>query len=229
MNPKTRIEIENGIARITLDDGKVNALSTETIGELRSALDAAESAGAVTVLSGRAGIFSAGFDLTTFKRGAAATLEMLRAGAQLIERLLAFPLPVLTVCTGHAYPMGAFLMLSADVRFGLAGAWRIGMNEVAIGLTLPWFAIELARHRLTPQGFARITTGAMFAPEEALRLGYLDRVFDADQLAGAVQEEAARLRKLDLPSFTATKARINERALHAIRAAIRDELRGDER
>jgi enoyl-CoA hydratase len=103
------------------------------------------------------------------------------------------------------------------------------MNEVAIGLTLPWFAIELARHRLTPQGFARITTGAMFAPEEALRLGYLDRVFDADQLAGAVQEEAARLRKLDLPSFTATKARINERVLHAIRAAIRDELRGDER
>ena len=225
MNPKTRVEIEDGIAWITLDDGKVNALSSEMIGEIDVAFDAAESAGAVTVLSGREGIFSAGFDLGTFKRGPAASVQMLRAGAQLYLRLLAFPRPVLTVCTGHAYPAGAFLMLSADVRFCAAGPWRIGMNEVAIGLTLPRFAIELARHRLTPPGFARITTAPMFDPQEALRLGYLDRVLDADQLAGAVREEAQRLRALDMPSFAATKARINERAIHAIRAAADEELR----
>ena len=111
------------------------------------------------------------------------------------------------------------------MRFGVAGPWRIGMNEVAIGITVPKFAVELARHRLTPPGFARITTAAMFAPEEALRLGYLDRVLDADELAGAVQEEASRLRALDMPSFAATKARINERALHAVRAAAEDEAR----
>jgi enoyl-CoA hydratase len=225
MTPKTRIEIEDGIAWITLDDGKVNALSTEMLGEIDVALAAAESAGAVTVLSGREGIFSAGFDLATFKRGPAASVPMLRAGAQLYLRLLAFPRPVLTVCAGHAYPAGAFLMLSADVRFCAAGPWRIGMNEVAIGLTLPRFAIELARHRLTPPGFARITTAPMFDPQEALRLGYLDRVLDADQLAGAVREEAQRLRALDMPSFAATKARINERAIHAIRGAADEELR----
>ncbi len=225
MSNKTLVRIEDGIAWVTMDDGKVNAMSTEMLGEIAKALDAAESAEAVTVLSGREGIFSAGFDLPTFKRGLDATVEMLRAGAQLIERLLAFPYPVLTVCAGHAYPMGAFIMLSADVRFGVAGPWRIGMNEVAIGLTVPKFAIELARHRLTPPGFARITTAPMFAPEEALRLGYLDRVLDADQLGDAVREEASRLRKLDMPSFAATKARINERALHAVRTAVNDELR----
>jgi enoyl-CoA hydratase len=170
----TAVRIEDGIAWLALDDGKVNAMSTEMMAGIEAALDAAERAGAVTVLSGRPGIFSAGFDLPTFKRGLAATAEMLLAGARLIERLLAFPLPVLTVCTGHAYPMGAFLMLSADVRLGASGPWRIGMNEVAIGLTVPKFAIELARHRLTPPGFARITTAPMFAPDEALRLGYLD-------------------------------------------------------
>jgi enoyl-CoA hydratase len=224
MGSKTRVRVDAGIAWITLDDGKVNALSLERIGDIGEALDVAESAEAIVVLSGREGIFSAGFDLPTFKRGPEATVAMLRAGAQLIERLLAFPLPVLTVCTGHAYPMGAFLMLSADVRLGVAGPWRIGMNEVAIGLTVPKFAVELARHRLTPSGFARITTAPMFGPEEALRLGYLDRVVDADQLADAVQEEASRLRALDMPSFAATKARINERALHAFRAAMNDEL-----
>jgi enoyl-CoA hydratase len=225
MSHKTRVGIEDGIAWVTLDDGKVNAMSPEMLGEIGEALDAAESAGAVTVLRGREGIFSAGFDLRTFDRGRDASVEMVRAGAQLTLRLLAFPHPVLTVCTGHAYPMGAFLMLSADVRLGVAGPWRIGMNEVAIGMTVPKFAVELARHRLTPPGFARITTAPMFAPEEALRLGYLDRVLDADQLADAVQEEASRLRALDMPSFAATKARINERALHAVRAALNDELR----
>lgn len=218
------MEIEGGIAWITMDDGKVNALSTDLIGEVGKTLDAAERAGAVAVLSGRPGIFSAGFDLPTFKRGPDATVAMLRAGAELIQRLLAFPYPVLTVCAGHAYPMGAFLMLSADVRLGVAGPWRIGMNEVAIRLTVPKFALELARHRLTPPGFARITSGAMFCPEEAQRLGYLDRVVDAGEIAGAAREEASRLRALDMPSFAATKARINERALRAIAAAVDEEI-----
>jgi enoyl-CoA hydratase len=225
MSNQTRVGIEDGIAWVTMDDGKVNAMSTEMLGAIGEALDAAESAGAVTVLRGREGIFSAGFDLSTFKRGHDSIVEMVRAGARLIERLLAFPYPVLTVCTGHAYPMGAFLMLSADVRLGVAGPWRIGMNEVAISIVVPKFAIELARHRLTPPGFARITTAPMFSPEEALRVGYLDRVLEADQLADAVQEEASRLRALDMPSFAATKARINERALHAVRAAVNDESR----
>jgi enoyl-CoA hydratase len=224
MSEKVRVAIEGGVAWITLDDGKVNALSAETIGALGAALDEAERAGAVVVLRGREGMFSAGFDLGTFKRGVDATVAMLRAGADLILRLLAFPHPVLTVCSGHAYPMGAFLMLSADVRFCASGPWRIGMNEVAIGLTLPWFAIELARHRLTPPGFARIQTAAMFAPEDALRLGYLDRVIEPEQLDAAVKEEVARLLALDRPSFAATKARINERALSAIRTAVDAEL-----
>jgi enoyl-CoA hydratase len=226
MGGRTQIVIADGIASITLDDGKVNALSSEMLADIGASLDEAESAGAVVVLQGRAGMFSAGFDLGTFKRGREATAAMLLAGAQLIERLLAFPRPVLSVCTGHAYPAGAFLMLSSDVRFGVAGPWRIGMNEVAIGLTLPKFAVELARHRLTPTGFARITTGAMFPPEEALRFGYLDRILDADALAGAVREEAQRLHQLDMPSFIATKARINAYALDAIRAAVDEELRG---
>jgi enoyl-CoA hydratase len=221
---KTRVEVREGIAWITMDDGKVNALSTEMLAAIGEALDAAESAGAVAVLRGRDGIFSAGFDLGTFKKGRDASLEMLRAGADLILRLLAFPLPVLTVCTGHAYPAGAFLMMSADSRLGLGGPFRIGMNEVAIGLTLPKFAVELARHRLTPPGFARISTGAMFGPEDASRLGYLDRVLAADQLEGAVAEEAARLRALDMPSFAATKPRINGSAIQAIRTAASEEL-----
>jgi enoyl-CoA hydratase len=130
---------------------------------------------------------------------------------------------VLTVCTGHAYPAGAFLMLAADVRFGVAGPFRIGMNEVAIAMTVPKFAVELARHRLTPPGFARITTAALFGPEEAVSLGYLDRLLQPDEIAEAVGLEASRLRTLDPASFAATKARINEHALRGVRRALDDE------
>jgi enoyl-CoA hydratase len=224
MTSRVRVAISDGIARIDLDDGKVNAMSAAMLGDILAALDAAEKEEAVAVIRGREGIFSAGFDLKTFDRGPDATGEMLRAGAELIQRLLGFPFPVLTVCTGHAYPMGAFVMLSADVRIGIAGPWRIGLNEVAIGLTLPRFAIELARHRLTPPGFARITTAPMFDPDEALRLGYLDRVVGADALEAAVREEVARLRALDMVHFAATKARIHERALHAIEAAVEQDF-----
>lgn len=224
MTSPVRTHIDDGIARITLDDGKVNALSSGTLAALAAALDEAEEAGAVVALSGRDGIFSAGFDLKTFQRGPEATLEMLRAGAGVIERLLAFPHPVLTVCTGHAYPMGAFLMLSADVRLGMAGPWRIGMNETAIGLTVPWFALELARHRLTSAGFARVPAGDLFGPEEALRLGYLDRVLAPHAIGSAVETELARLRALDRKAFSGTKTRVNASVLRAVREAVAREL-----
>ena len=224
MADRTTLEIEDGIAWVTLDDGKVNAMSMEMMSELEVALDEAEAAGAVTVLAGRTGIFSAGFDMATLGGGLDAARAMVLQGARLIERLLSFPQPVVTACTGHAYPMGAFLMLAADTRFGIPGPFRIGMNETAIGLTIPHFAIELARHRLSPAGLARVTTAAMFDPEEALRLGYLDRVVEADRLRAEVEEEAERLLALDRPSVTATKARVNAPALAAIRSAIDAEL-----
>ena len=224
MAPLTRSEITDGTAWITLDDGKVNALSLALIQEIGARLDQAEAARAVAVLRGRAGIFSAGFDLKTFAKGDTDGVRMVTAGARLVERLLAYPYPVLTVCTGHAYPAGAFLMLAADVRLGVEGAFRIGLNETAIGMTVPRFAVELARHRLTPPGFARITTAAMFSPEEAAALGYLDRVLPAPLLDAAAHEEAQRLRALDMPSCAGTKARVNERVIAAVRSAIDVEL-----
>jgi enoyl-CoA hydratase len=164
--------------------------------------------------------FSAGFDLRTFQRGPDAAREMVHAGARLIERFLTFPQPILTVCTGHAYPMGAFLMLSADARLGVQGPWRIGMNETAIGITVPMFAVELARHRLAPQAFANINAATMYSPDEAVRVGYLDRICAPEELAASAEQEARRLRALDAPSFRATKSRVNRAVLDSVTAAI---------
>jgi enoyl-CoA hydratase len=215
-----------GIAQIAMDDGKVNAMSPRMLAALHAAFDRAQADGVVTVLRGRTGCFSAGFDLKVFQSGdAEASRAMLRAGAELALRLLAFPTPVLCACTGHAYPMGAFLLMSSDLRIGADGPFRIGLNEVTIGLTIPKFALEIARYRLTPAHFNRTaTTGEMFGPAEAVAAGFLDRVTADVELDAAVEEAATRLTKLNMPAHHATKLRVRAPAIAAVRAAIDEEL-----
>jgi len=215
------------IATITMDDGKANVMSLAMLQSLHAAFDEAERDKVVPILKARGKHFSGGFDLSVFAKGSAEDQYlMVKAGAELALLILSFPFPVVAACQGNAYPMGAFLIMSSDHRIAAEGDYRIGMNEVAIGLTVPRFAIELARHRLTAPGFARVSAACMFAPEEAMRLGYLDRVLEPDALGPAAREEAARLRALDMPSFEATKARVNEHAIAAIRAAVDAELAG---
>lgn len=214
------------IARITMDDGKVNVMSPDMLGALHEAFDRAEADGAIVVLTGREGIFSAGFDLKILRHGGADEHHtMLRRGAELALRVLSFPTPVVSACNGHALPMGAFLMLASDVRIGADGPFLIGLNEVAIGLTVPQFAIELARQRLTPAYYSRsLMTGQRFAPQEAVHAGYLDRVVAPGQLLQEAEAAALALAGIHLPSHAATKKKARKEAIAAIRAAIDLEL-----
>src|ERR1700684_3276275 len=138
-----------------------------------AAFDRAEQDGAVVLLTGRENYFSAGFDLEVFAGGEVdRVVEMLKLGAALAERILAFPTPVVVACNGHAVAAGSFLLLAADLRIGTQGRFRIGLNEVKIGLTVPWFAIELARQRLQPAAFSRAVVNAtMYRPDEAVSAG----------------------------------------------------------
>ncbi|MBJ7330167.1 MAG: crotonase/enoyl-CoA hydratase family protein [Solirubrobacteraceae bacterium] len=165
----TTYALADGIAAITMDDGKVNALSPAMLGELSAAFDRARDDEAVVLLTGRATTLSAGFDL---RAPAEEWQGMVGAGARLAEKILSHPLPVVAACNGNAIAMGAFLLLSCDYRVGAAGQFGIGLNEAVIGMTLPWFGIELARHRLTPPYFDRCTiTGVILDPAEAQAQG----------------------------------------------------------
>ena len=213
--------LDDGIATITMDDGKMNALSPTMFGELNAALDRAQADRAVVVLSGRAGVFSAGFDLRVLRAGGADSVQMVSTGFELAERLLAFPAPVVIACTGHAIAMGVFLVMSGDYRVGTAGAFKIGANEVSIGIIMPFFGVEMCRQRLAPAHFHRAVINAeIYTPEDAVGAGFLDRVVSAAELQGAAREVATQLAKLDLHVYSATKLRAREHALKAVRAAI---------
>jgi enoyl-CoA hydratase len=214
----TRYELGEGVATITLDDGKVNALSQAMSSELMGCLDRAETDGAVVLLTGRATTFSAGFDLRCEE---SLWPEMMASGARLARRLLGFPYPVVIACNGNAIAMGALLLNAADYRIGVAGDFRIGLNEVALGMTLPWFAIELARHRLTRRYFDICTvTGTMLDPEEARSAGFLDRLVSAEDLRAASRERAVALAGIDMGAHLATKLRVREQALAGLTDGI---------
>jgi enoyl-CoA hydratase len=223
-----RYQLEGRVAAIRLDDGKANAISLATVDLLHGYLDRAQKeAGAVLVL-GRPGCLSGGFDLATMRSGnLAAVRGLVRAGAELFLRLYELPLPVVAGCTGHAVAAGAILLLSVDTRIGAEGDFRIGLPEVTIRMTLPTFAFELARDRLSKRHFVRATSQAeMFAPAAALEAGYLDRVVPAAQLEAAGLAEAARLADLPQPAFGQSKAAVNRELVARIRAGLDENVGG---
>jgi enoyl-CoA hydratase len=213
---------EEPLATITMDDGKVNVISSAMVDELNTAFDRAAAVGASVLFTGREGVFSAGFDLPTLRAGGPNALAMLRAGFELARRVLAFPRPVVIACPGHTVAMGAFLLLSADYRVGAAGPYKLTANEVAIGLTMPLAAIELLRQRLTPAHFNRaVTLAEPFSPATALEAGFLDAIAAPSELAQVARDIAVSTATLDMDAHAASKLRARRTALHAIDAAIK--------
>jgi enoyl-CoA hydratase len=205
-------DIQDGAAILTLDDGKANALSLGMAQALDAALDRAAAEARVVVVRGRPGVLCGGFDLRVIRNGDAAQRSaMTEAGMRLLARLYLLPQPVVVACTGHAVAAGALLLLTADVRIGLRGAFRIGLNETSIGLALPQAGIELARERLLPTALTEATLRArIYDPDEAARVGFLDSAADAGDFAAAVGHATAELLKLDPAAFAATKRRLRQ-------------------
>jgi enoyl-CoA hydratase len=212
------------VGTITMNDGKVNVLSLQMLAELKASFDRVEADGVPVILTGREGSFSAGFDLRVLRGGGSDAYDMLRAGFALSVRLLTFPTPVVVACTGHAIAMASFLLLSVDYRIGASGPFRIGANEVAIGLTMPLAAVEICRARLSTPHFNRSVINAeSYDPAGAVEAGFLDRVVGQAELVAEAQETARGLAILDMTAHAATKLRARAPALAAIRSAIEED------
>ena len=218
-------ELDGSVAVIRIDDGKANAISHEVVDALHEALDRAEAEARAVVILGREGRFSAGFHLPTMTAGTTEMRGLVGAGAELLLRLYLLPRPVVVACTGHALAAGALILLVGDVRVGADGDHKIGLNEVAIGMQLPIFAVELARDRLLPTAFTAATMGAeIYDPAGAAAVGYLDRVVPAEDLLAAATAEAARLAELRTGAFAETKVRARTTTADFARSTLTEDL-----
>lgn len=201
-------QFEDGIATLTLNNGKVNAISPAVIDAFNQALDQALQDKAVVIVTGQPGILSGGYDLKVMTSGPENAVNLVAAGSTLARRLLSHPYPVIVACPGHAVAKGAFLLLSADYRIGVDGPFQIGLNEVAIGMTMHHVGIELARDRLRKSAFTRSVINAeMFSPAAAVDAGFLDTLVSADQLQESARAAAQQLKKLNMTALAIPSSR----------------------
>ncbi|MBL9017430.1 MAG: crotonase/enoyl-CoA hydratase family protein [Myxococcales bacterium] len=218
--------LDGKIAVITMDDGKANALSVEMIDALLAALAKAETEASAVVLAGRPDRFCAGFDLRVMMSGPEQAKALLGRGSDLLLKLFGLPLPLVIAATGHALAGGALVVLTGDTRIGAQGAYKLGLNEVAIGLPVPVLAMEFARARLAPAELTKATLQAqIYTPDDAVRAGYLDAVAPAEHLLAKAMDEANRLAGLARSAYKATKLRLRGGVIADIRARMEEDMR----
>lgn len=232
MTELTHYQLDDGIATITMDDGKANVMGLPMQAALNRALDQALADKAVVVITGRPGMFSGGFDLNVFKSDPEASLRMLEGGARLALRMMQHPHPVMVACSGHAVAMGCFLLLGADFRLGAdKGSMDAGQNfrihaiEVQIGMTLPYFALSACRQRLTPSHYTLACNMAWpYSPSQAVQAGFLDEACPVADFPSRVAERAAYLAKLHRDAFIATKQKLKQPLVDEMEAAIQADV-----
>jgi len=213
--------LEDGIATLTLNNGKVNAISPDVVAAFNAALDRATQDRAVVIVTGQPGILSGGYDLKVMTASPQAAVSLVTAGSTLARRLLSHPFPVIVACPGHAVAKGAFLLLSADYRIGVEGPFSIGLNEVQIGMTMHHAGIELARDRLSRAAFQRsVINGEMFDPAGAVEAGFLDKVVPAEHLLETALAAARQLKKINMSAHKNTKLKVRKALLDTLDDAI---------
>ena len=219
-------ELQGTVAVITIDDGKANAISHAIASGVHDALTRARSEARSVVIAGRPGRFSAGFDLPTMTSSAEAARDLLRAGAELALEINEFPMPVVMASTGHALAMGAILLMAADVRIGGEGNFKIGLNEVAIGMPVPRFAVELARNSLSIAEFTKAVNHAtVYDSAGAVTAGYLDRlVADDDVITVAIATAAELGERLHAKPFALTRVNCRGAAVAKMRQELAEDI-----
>ena len=221
MSDLVSYHLDEGIATLTLSNGKVNAISPEVISAFNAALDQAEKDRAVVIITGQPGILSGGYDLKVMTASPEQAIELVRQGSSLARRLLSHPFPVVIACPGHAVAKGAFLLLSVDYRIGVEGPFSIGLNEVQIGMTMHHAGIELARDRLRKSAFHRsVINGEMFNPVSAVEAGFLDQVVKPEALLDTAREVARQLKKINMKAHKNTKLKVRKELLDTLDKAI---------
>ena len=213
---------EGDVSIITLNDGKANVFSPEMSSTVSNLLDQVPGDKGSLVITGRPGIFSAGFDLKIISSGDAdAVAAMVKTGFTLLARIYNFPRPVIAACSGHGVALGAFLLCCADYRLGAKGQFIVQANETRNNMSIPTPILEISKSRISKTHWYRAILNAEAYPvEKAIEPGYLDEVTELDNLMIRAMEVANDLASLGHPHYKLTKDLDQKETLKRIHDAI---------
>ena len=201
-----KYELDDEVAVAQLDDGKANAVGFAFIEAVNSALDNALKEAKAIAFFGRPGRFCAGFDLSVVRQPGPEAARLSMLGGKMMKRIYTHPQPVVIGCTGHALAAGALFLLAGDTRVGATGNFKIGLNETAIGLGLPGWALALVDDRISKRHHtAAVIQSEIYDPMGAVDAGYLDTVVEPEDILKETVRHAKHLTKLPTEQYGRTK------------------------
>ncbi len=195
---------DDAVAVVTLNNGKVNALSSTVLGRIREVAEglSAQPPGAVVVTGGPK-LFAAGADITEFAAdpdpvgfqiaGPDRVRELGQAFLHALNAVAAIPRPTIASVSGFALGGGCELALACDFRIASSRA-KFGQPEIALGI-IPGGGGTQRLARLVGPARAKdlIFSGRTVDAEEALAMGLVDRVVAPDELVDATRAWAVEL------------------------------------
>jgi 3,2-trans-enoyl-CoA isomerase len=196
------------VIELRLNRPPVNALSPLLIEAItQKHATAVQSGAGAVVLSGLPGVFSAGLDVVELlSLDRPAIRDFWRAFFGLLRQLGTSPVPVAAALTGHSPAGGAVMALFCDYRVAASGAFKIGFNEVQVGLPLPPLLYSALGRVVGLRQAERLQVSAqLFDPGEAYRLGFVDAVCGLERVVPLALEWCRRL--LELPHHAMTQTR----------------------
>jgi enoyl-CoA hydratase len=223
-----QIEPSGDVAVLPMRAGKANAIGSAFLDRLSAQLDEVEASGAAAlVLTGEGRAFSAGLDLPEIAALDRSSLErFIRRFSEVMLRVFALPVPVVAAINGHAIAGGCVLAMQADVRLAADGDYRIGLNEVAIGLGLPAVVLETLRCQVSPGSLGPVALeGRLLRPGEARELGLVEAVLPPAVLLEQARGRAAELAALPRPAFRDVKQALRGPVAAAVRRVEREDAR----
>lgn len=216
------IQFHDVVAEIRMDRPPANALNRELVEQLLAGLETARMDGArAIVLTGRPGMFSGGLDvpelLALDRRHIEAFWGLF---FNLTRQLAASPVPVIAAVSGHAPAGGAVLALNCDWRIGVAGKFKIGLNEVQVGLPVPGTVLVALEQVVGPRLARRMATrGEMLSMDDAAAAGLLDELVAADQLLPTALARANELLALPPVAMNTTRLAAKARLIEALNSS----------
>ncbi len=207
------IKLNDGIAVVTMGQGKANALDIEFCEALANRFSELRRTDArAVVLTGKGKIFSAGVNLKRLNEGGADYIrQFLPTLHRLYDAVFFHPRPVVAAINGHAIAGGAVLACCADRRIMARDSGRIGVTEILVGVPFPALAFEIVRFAVPWRYLSEFTlSGATYATEAALQRGWVDEVAELDDLLDDALAVARELAMLSPPAFAQTKSQIRQ-------------------
>lgn len=223
------IDTSDGIAKVTLSRGKVNALNPDVVAELQSAFRELQAADAVraVVLTGQGAFFSFGFDVPEFLEYDRQRFEQyLIAFTGFYTQLFEFPKGVVAALNGHAVAGGCMIALACDYRIMAMGNAKTGLNEVTFGASLFAGSVEMLCHLVGTKNAERIMfSGDLYSAEQALGLGLVDEACPVDEVNAATVKVATTLASRDAAAFASIKRLVRAPVAERMRRAEPESIR----